>query len=225
MAKCNSDILDHSLHTGLQHNFKDAIEDAGGVVPASACLWEYPEIIRKNLVAKTISNINIRGKDIIQIQPVSENDTMVYEISTNIDTSKLKYPNYAEQDSSWGHNTDVNTLVTSLFNNILPAVRGVHSGDISVSDPDGNDTQDWFNPAFNKTGRKTGLATNSRYMRIYLTCQAEPIFINMGNVVKEITGGYNIKNSDTVVYELNEETMTMSTHINVISDEQMNQLK
>ena len=62
-------------------------------------------------------------------------------------------------------------------------------------------------------------------MRIYLTCQAEPIFINMGNVVKEITGGYNIKNSDTVVYELNEETMTMSTHINVISDEQMNQLK
>jgi hypothetical protein len=57
-----------------------------------------------------------------------------------------------------------------------------------------------------------------------MTCQAEPVFINMGNVVKDLTGGYNIKNSDTVIYELNETDMTLSTHINVITDSQMNEL-
>lgn len=217
-------IIDNSMQNGLQINLKDAIEDAGATVPESACLWQYPEIIRKNLISKAINNINVRGKDIINIQEVTESDGLVYEISTSIDTSDLNRPNYAKNNDDWGSSMTGLNVVKDLFTNILPAVRGVHSGDISVTDPDGIDTQLWVNPAFNKSGRKTNLEPNSRYIRLYLTCQAEPVFINMGNVVKDLTGGYEIKNSDTVVYELNETDMTLSTHINVITDSQLDEL-
>jgi hypothetical protein len=224
MANHFGGIIDNSMKNGLQINLKDAIEDVGVKVPDSTCLWEYPEVIRKNLIAKTISNINLKGKDMISITPVSNDNDMTYEISTSIDTSSLSRPNYAKSNSGWGNSMNGVELVKDLFTNILPAVRGVHSGDVSVTDPDGVDSQDWVNPAFNLSGRKTGLEPNSRYIRLYMTCQAEPVFINMGNVVKDLTGGYNIKNSDTVIYELNETDMTLSTHINVITDSQMNEL-
>ena len=48
-------------------NLDNAIANAGVKVPPAAGLWEYPEIIRKNLVSKTVTGINILGKDIINI--------------------------------------------------------------------------------------------------------------------------------------------------------------
>ena len=48
-------IIDDVMNTGLQINLKDAIEDVGIKVPSDVCIWEYPEIIRKNLIAKTVS--------------------------------------------------------------------------------------------------------------------------------------------------------------------------
>ena len=53
----NGGIMDNSMQNGLQINLKDAIEDVGGFVPESACLWQYPEIIRKNLSAKAVNII------------------------------------------------------------------------------------------------------------------------------------------------------------------------
>ena len=80
-------ILDNSMKNGLQINLKDAIEDVGGNVPDSVCLWEYPEIIRKQLSTKTVNKINLYGKDVINISKSSENGEDVYNICTIYDTS------------------------------------------------------------------------------------------------------------------------------------------
>ena len=220
-------IIDNSMYTGLQNNFKDAIEDVGGVVPESACLWQYPEIIRKNLSAKTINHINIKGKDVINIYNSTENGEDIYNISTVYDTTTIDRPIYANPSDIWEKEMSVDQIFTELFNNILPEVRGVHAGDITTTDESGSDTKRWNNTLFGKSGYKDGLVANSKYLRLYLTSQYEPIYIYIddANSVSDLTKGYNVVNSDTVEFELDDVNKTMKAHISYISNEQISNLK
>lgn len=217
-------VLENSVNVGTRSNLKNAIENAGIVVPADAGLWEYPEIIRKNLVSKTVTGINIAGRDVINIDVSSDGEVVKYDISTAFDTYGVPRPNYAKGNYKWGDVITVEDICNDLFNNILPAVRGVHSGDMTVTNINGEDTQEWYHPLFNKRGVKKGLEQTSRYIRLYLTCQAEPIFINMGNMVKEVTNGYNVISSDTVLMTVDDSNNTISAHINVINSDQLNEL-
>lgn len=219
-------ILDNSMKNGLQINLKDAIEDAGGTVPDSACLWEYPEIIRKQLSTKTVNKINLYGKDVISISKSSENGEDVYNISTIYDTSKIERPIYSNTESGiWKDEMNVDKVFDELFNNILPEVRGVHAGDMTVTDGSGTDTKRWVNTLFNKSGYKDGLIASSKYLRLYMTHQAEPLYIYIDSVVTDLTKGFNVVNSDTVEFELDNSNMTMKAHIAYITNEQITSLK
>lgn len=218
-------ILDNSMKNGLQINLKDAIEDAGGTVPDSACLWEYPEIIRKQLSTKTVNKINIYGKDVISISKSSENGEDVYNISTIYDASNIERPIYSNTESVWKDEMNVDEVFNELFNNILPEVRGVHAGDMTVTDGSGIDTKKWVNTLFNKSGYKDGLIASSKYLRLYMTHQAEPLYIYIDSAVTDLTKGYNVVNSDTVEFELDNSNMTMKAHIAYITNEQITNLK
>ena len=215
-------ILNSSMSTGLQNNLKDALEDVGAQVPSSACLWEYPEIIRQNLIAKTVSVMNIMGSDIIK---VTGDDLNNYVISTEIDKKELPRPNYAKPDNSTNETATVDEVFKDLFKNILPAIRGLHAADVTATNTVGTDISDWENTLFNVKGRKTGLKPNSKYLRIYLTCQAEPLFIFVDAVLNSSINGYNVKDSDTVGFVFNDDNMTLTAHISCINDEQINNLK
>lgn len=217
-------ILDNSVNTGLKTNFQNAIVNAGVKIPASTGLWEYPEIIRKNLVNKTITGINILGHDVINIDTVSDGNILTYNLSTKYNTHGVDRPNYAKENSQWNKNFTVKDIFDDLFGNILPAVRGVYAGDMTISNMAGEDTQDWHNELFNQTGRKTGLEQSTRYIRLYLTCQAEPIYINIGSLIEEITNGYNVVSSDTVTFEIDDSNNVLKAHINVINDNQLQEL-
>lgn len=214
-------VLENSMSVGLQSNLKNAIENAGISVPASACLWQYPEIIRKNLVSKTVTGINILGKDIINIDVSSDGDVVQYNLSTKFDTHGVSRPNYANKNNSWDKILTVKDIFDDLFNNILPEVRGVYGGDMTVTDLEGEDTKEWHNKLFNKTGFTTGLEPTARYIRLYLTCQPEPIYINIGNLVEEITKGYDVVSSDTVVFEVDDVNGSLKAHVGVINDSQL----
>ena len=219
-------ILDNSMKNGLQINLKDAIEDVGGTVPDSACLWEYPEIIRKQLSTKTVNKINLYGKDVINISKSSENGEDVYNISTIYDTSKVERPIYSNTESSiWKDEMNGDEVFDELFNNILPEVRGVHAGDMTVTDGSGTDTKRWVNTLFNKSGYKDGLIASSKYLRLYMTHQAEPLYIYIDSAVTDLTKGFNVVNSDTVEFELDNSNMTMKAHIAYITNEQITSLK
>lgn len=217
-------VLENSMNVGLQSNLKKSIENAGINVPADACLWQYPEIIRKNLVSKTVTGINILGGDVINIDTSSDGDVLTYNLSTNFDTYGVSRPNYAKQNNKWGKEITVKDVFDDLFSNILPAVRGVYSGDMTITDLEGKDTQEWNHKLFGQTGTKTGLEPTARYIRLYLTCQPEPIYVNIGNLVEEITNGYNVASSDTVIFEVDDMNNTLSAHIGVINDNQLAKL-
>lgn len=214
-------VLENSMNAGLQSNLKNSIENAGIHVPANTCLWQYPEIIRKNLVSKTVTGINIIGKDIINIETSSDGDVLTYNLSTTIDTHGTSRPNYAKSNSKWGQKITVRDVFDDLFSNILPAVRGVYAGDMTITNLAGEDTLDWNHKLFGQTGRKTGLEPTARYIRLYLTCQPEPIYVNIGNLVEEITNGYNVASSDTVIFEVDDMNNTLSARVNVISNDQL----
>ena len=224
MAGIIDSILENSISTGLQSNLKDSIESAGVKVPSSTCLWQYPEIIRKNLVAKTVTGINILGGDIINITSESDGDILTYNISTLFDSYGTPRPNYAWENTKWGKAITAKELFNDLFTNILPAVRGVYAGDMTITDLEGTDTKIWEHTLFNQTGRKKGLVPTSRYIRLYLTSQAEPIYVNIGNLLEEITNGYNVKNSETVKFEVDDEHKTLYAHINIINENQLKEL-
>ena len=217
-------VLENSVNTGLKKNLDAAITNAGVKIPASTCMWEYPDIIRKNLVAKTVTGINILGGDVINIDTSSDGEVLTYNLSTVFDSFGVPRPNYAHDNKKWGEKITVEAVFDDLFSNILPAVRGVYAGDMTVTNLNGEDTTEWHHTLFNQTGLKTGLEPTSRYIRLYLTCQAEPIYVNIGNLVKEITNGYNVASSDTVLFEVDDMNSTLTAHINVINNAQLSEL-
>lgn len=224
MAGLLDSVLENSMSAGLQTNLKNAITDAGVKVPSSTCLWQYPEVIRKNLVSKTVTGVNILGGDVINIDTKVENDIVTYNISTVFDTYGVPRPNYAWENTKWGKEASVKEVFDDLFTNILPAVRGVYAGDMTITDLQGNDTKIWEHKMFNQSGWKTGLAPTARFIRLYLTCQPEPIYVNIGNLLEEITNGYNVASSETVRFEVDDLNNTLYAHINVINDSQLTEL-
>lgn len=221
MGKQMGNVIGNSMKNGLQINLKDAIEDAGVKVPSSTCLWQYPEIIRKNLIAKTVSKINIFGKDIISISSTSDDNSQTYNISTIYDTKNVSRPNFANANTKWGKELSVDEIFNDLFSNILPVVRGVLAADMTVTDGSGVDTKEWNNTLFKETGIKTGLDATSKYLRLYLTCQAEPLFIYIDSAVKNLTNGYNVESSDSIEFMLDDENMKLTAHVASITEEQL----
>ena len=218
-------VLDTSMKVGFQMNLKDAIEDCGVDVPSSLCLWQYPELIRSTLVANTVNNVNLRGKDIINITTDKEDDQVYYTLSTSYDTSTIDRPNYAEDSDSWGQENNVKIVLNDLFTNILPAVRGVHSGDTVDTNDAGVEIDGWNNPLFKQSGLKAGLRPSSKYIRLYLTCQAEPIYIYFGNFNPNTEAGYDLVSSDTVRVDIDSSNKTMTANILRITEEQIHQMK
>ena len=80
---------------------------------------------------------------------------------------------------------------------------------------------EWRNELFGVSGHKTGLKQSSRYLRLYLTSQHEPLYICVASNIEDITGGYNVGDSDTVFFDIDDESGIMSAHVNIISDEQL----
>lgn len=220
-GKLMDSILENSINQGLKNNLKTAIEGAGVKVSSKTGLWQYPEIIRNKMAVNTINGINLFGGDCIKISYTVENDIVNYEITTSIDSYKLKRPIWANKNNQWDKELSVQTIFDDLFANILPNVRGVYAGDITTTDGVGNDRKTWKNELFDVSGQKTNLNPNSRYLRLYLTSQHEPLYISMGSFVEDITGGYNVANSDTVSFNIDELNQKLTAHVAIISNEQL----
>jgi hypothetical protein len=214
-------VLENSINQGLKSNLKNAMEGAGVRVSSNTGLWQYPEIIRNKMAVNTVNNINMVGGDCINVSYTADGDLLTYEISTSLDTYELKRPKWASDNNQWGKKLSVQDIFTDLFTNILPSIRGVYAGDMTSSDYYGNDITEWNHEMFGVKGWKTGLKQNSRYLRLYLTSQHEPLFICVASNIEDITGGYNVGDSDTVSFVVDDGLGVMTAHVNIITDEQL----
>ena len=220
-GKLMDSVLENSINQGLKNNLKNAMSGAGVKVNSDTGLWQYPEIIRNKMAVNTVNGINLVGGDCIKISYTVENDVINYEIGTSVDSYKLKRPVWANENTKWDNYLTVQNIFDDLFANILPNIKGVYAGDMTSSDYDGNDTKEWKNELFGVSGWKTGLKQSARYLRLYLTSQHEPLYIHTGSYIEEITGGYNVTDSDTVSFVVDDKNQKMTAHISVISNEQL----
>jgi hypothetical protein len=224
----NSTILDGILETsmvnGVETNIKNALTDVGAKVPNDACLWDLSDIIRKTLVANTVNGINLKGKGGIKIDVKTENDILTYTLSTNVETFKLRRPEYANSNAYFGNDMPIQLLIDDLFDNILPKVKGVHAGDVTLSDTSGKDLKQWINTYSGAAGKKDGLIPNTKYLRLYLTSQDEPIYISLGNITEDVTGGYNMKSSDTVKIVIDNNSKEITANIEIINEEEIEKI-
>lgn len=214
-------VLENSVNQGLKNNLKTAIENAGVKVSSSTGLWQYPEIIRNKMAVNTVNGINLVGGDCINISYTVTDDKINYEISTSIDSYKLNRPIWANPNNKWNKDLSVQDIFNDLFSNILPNIRGVYAGDVTSTNNNGDDITEWKNELFGVSGHKTGLKQNSKYLRLYLTSQHEPLFICISSYIEEITGGYNVTDSDTVSFAVDNDNKLLTAHINIISKEQL----
>ena len=217
-------ILENSINQGLKNNFKNAMSGAGVAVSSDVGLWQYPEIIRNKMAVNTVNGINIVGNDCIKISYTVDNDVVYYEIGTSIDSYKLNRPKWAGVNNNWDKDITVQQLFDDLFANILPNIKGVFAGDMTSTDNDGNDTKEWKNELYGVSGNKTGLKNNSRYLRLYLTSQHEPLYIYTGSYLEDLTGSYNVQDSETVSFEVDAKNHKLTAHIGIISQEQLNSI-
>lgn len=220
-SKLMDSVLENSINQGLKNNLKTAIENAGVRVTSTTGLWQYPEIIRNKMAINTINGINLAGNDCIKISYTVNNDIVNYEIATALDTYEFERPDWADTNRQWGKKLSVKDIFDDLFANILPSIRSVYAGDITSTDNTGTDMTEWKNEYFGVSGNKSGLKESAQYLRIYLTSQHEPLYICMKSYIEDITGGYNVESSDTVEFDINDNTQRLTAHINVISDEQL----
>lgn len=214
-------VLENSINQGLKSNLKNAIEGAGVRVSSNTGLWQYPEIIRNKMAVNTVNNINLVGGDCINVSYTADGDLLTYEISTSLDTYELKRPKWASDNNQWGKKLSVQNIFDDLFANILPNIRGVYAGDMTSTDYNGNDMTEWKNELFGVSGWKTGLKQSSRYLRLYLTSQHEPLYICVASNIEDITGGYNIGDSDTVSFSVDDGNGVLTAHVSIITDEQL----
>ena len=90
--KHSSGIVENSLVNGLELNLKNAIEKVGVNISNSECLWQYPEIIKNNLITKNYSGTIPNTYDVI------DSDTIDFNIDNekNILTANIECITFEE---------------------------------------------------------------------------------------------------------------------------------
>jgi hypothetical protein len=183
MGGLTDNILGMVSNNATTHNIKNALNEVGVKTSDNFSINNLPDIIRENLISNTVNDIKIKGGDDITITPVYENNAITYVINTNIDTFGFKRPKHIQTNDNFGNELNSQLMFDDLYNNILPNIKGVYDGDITVTDDKGNDTKRWLNMYFEYTGKKTGLIPNTKYLRLYLTSQYEPLYIELTSIV------------------------------------------
>lgn len=179
MSGIVDNITEMSVINGIEKNIKSALSDVG-VNTDNVDITHVPDIIRANLVSNSINGIKFIAGDGIKITPTVDNDNnVVYTISTCMDTFPLNRPDYANENLLFGNTMSLPDIINDIFNNILPNIKGVHYADTTRSNDDGRDVTNWVNTYFDVSGIKRGLLPNTKYIRLYLTSQHEPLYIEI----------------------------------------------
>ena len=206
-------LVEHSIFNNFDEELRDAIIAAGGTVPEGTCPCDYPNIIKDQLT--TAKNIVLEGG--LGIKIVKDGDK--YTISANTEattTNDLRPPYNIDNDpdiDTIPAGTSVQEVFNKLFENILPTLPSVLSGDIIKSSDNGTDQ--YQNPNYPEAGIKSGLNPSEYYIRLFLASKQEPIYISCSALINN-TGGtqYTGKNTDTILMDINNKNNTISAELN-----------
>lgn len=183
-------LVEHSIFNNFDEELRDAIIAAGGTVPEGTCPCDYPSIIKDQLT--TTKNIVLEGG--LGIKIVKDGDK--YTISANTEattTNDLRPPYNIDNDpdiDTIPAGTSAQEVFNKLFENILPSLPSVLSGDIIKASDNGTDQ--YQNPNYPETGIKSGLNPSEYYIRLFLASKQEPIYISCAALINNAGGEPNV---------------------------------
>lgn len=174
-------LTNHTVLNGLESNLKDSIEFVGGNVPEGTCIWEFPDIIKKELTGNSADTGHIIAGDGIKIERTPEGyvistDTKQTNTAENITIDHIDAPSWAKglDENAWEEGTPLQKVLEDLFDNVLPCIPSVIKGDIIVTDENAKDP---FAPEL--TEYIDALEPKTTYLRLFLASQETPIYISL----------------------------------------------
>lgn len=183
-------LTEHTILNGLEENLKNAIEEAGGVVPEDSCLWSYPDIIKNQLMSPGQSDRgNIVAGDGIKVELIDGNivisttdsePIIIPSDSENITIDTITAPQWSGI-STWPEGTTLQKILEDLFNVVIPKIPSVYKGDVTITDDNGIDP---FSP--NPECYIDSLTPNTPYLRLFLVSQVDPIYISLEKALEGI---------------------------------------
>ena len=184
--------MNHVLMNKLDDELSSAIQYVGGDISSAKGPWDYPEIIKSQLCARPDGDQSLPSMD-IKLGPglkIEEVDGVKYLLSTsgalttctlNPPTGSYKQPIHEPIEAG----TPIQTVLETLFYEILPKLSSVYKGDVIKADRNGTDR-------YNEEDVRSGLMPNATYMRLYVADRQEPVYILLsghGLVNAESTDG------------------------------------
>lgn len=181
-----ANLVEHTMLNGLEENLKNAIEMAGGEIPADSCVWDYPGIIRDQLSSGGQVIKILPGKG-IQVERDSKGNYIVSvenaDTSDNIEINTIQAPSFAVgvEGGQWDKGTVLQDFLEDLFSKVFPYVPSVKGGEIIEADEEGNDIFGYDETTGNPLVTN-GLDRGNQYIRLSLASQIEPVYISLENL-------------------------------------------
>lgn len=181
-----ANLVEHTMLNGLEENLKNAIEMAGGEIPADSCVWDYPGIIRDQLSSGGQVIKILPGKG-IQVERDSKGNYIVSvenaDTSDNIEINTIQAPSFAVgvEGGQWNKGTILQEFLEDLFSKVFPYVPSVKGGEIIEADEEGNDIFGYDETTGNPLVTN-GLDRGNQYIRLSLASQIEPVYISLENL-------------------------------------------
>nr|DAX19734.1 MAG TPA: hypothetical protein [Caudoviricetes sp.] len=180
-----SNILQYASANKALNDIKQSLVNVGCDICRVESLTDVPKVIDEQLVSgpNAVVNASLVSGPGIKVVPI---DRKGYKISAD-DTALLSQDLSNDLPKGMSIHKALFDIVHKLIPNAInTAVSAPSVLDISfIKVPyDGCD----YYPLQDKhgNGRKSGLRPNTWYMRLVLTSQAEPMYVDMGNIIAEI---------------------------------------
>lgn len=180
-----SNILQYASANKALNDIKQSLVNVGCDICRVESLTDVPKVIDEQLVSgpNAVVNASLVSGPGIKVSPI---DRKGYKISAD-DTALLSQDLSNDLPKGMSIHKALFDIVHKLIPNAInTAVSAPSVLDISfIKVPyDGCD----YYPLQDKhgNGRKSGLRPNTWYMRLVLTSQAEPMYVDMGNIIAEI---------------------------------------
>lgn len=207
-------LVEHSIFNNFIEDLKEAIIESGGDASEASCPCDYINIIKDQLTSKdNILSLDAgSGINIIK----DGNKYIISSTSEATTTGDLRPPYNLDNDpdiDTIKKGTSIQEVFNKLFENILPSLPSVLSGDIIKASDNGTDQ--YQNPNYPETGIKSGLNPSEYYIRLFLASKQEPIYISCSALINNAGGAqYTGKDTDTILMDINNKNNTISASLN-----------
>lgn len=180
-----SNILQYASANKALNDIKQSLVNAGCDICRVESLTDVPKVISEQLVSgpNAVVNASLMSGPGIRVSPI---DRKGYKITAD-DTALLSQ----DLSNDLPKGMSIHKALFDIVHKLIPNAMNTAAAAPSVLDVsfikvpyDGCDYYPLQDQHGN--GRKSGLRPNTWYMRIVLTSQAEPMYVDMGNIIAEI---------------------------------------